>query len=179
MKIARLLLRLLVGGLFVGHGTQKLFGWFGGGGLEATAQGFDQMGMRPGRRHALAGGIGEAGGGAALALGLATPLASGVLTAVMLTAIHRVHLKNGPWVTKGGYEYNAVLIAAVLSLAEAGPGKLSLDAALGTERSGPGWALGAAALGVIGAIGANLTTEPAPPPEPEPVEQPEPVAATA
>lgn len=179
MKIARLMLRLLVGGLFVGHGTQKLFGWFGGSGLEATAQGFDQMGMRPGRRHALAGGIGEAGGGAALALGLATPLASGVLTAVMLTAIHRVHLKNGPWVTKGGYEYNAVLIAAVLSLAEAGPGKLSLDAALGTERSGPGWALGAAALGVIGAIGANLTTEPAPPPEPEPVEQPEPVAATA
>jgi putative oxidoreductase len=179
MKIARLLLRLLVGGLFIGHGTQKLFGWFGGSGLDATAQGFDKMGMSPGRRHALAGGIGEAGGGAALALGLATPLASGVLTAVMLTAVHRVHLKNGPWVTNGGYEYNAVLIAAVLTLAETGPGKLSLDAALGTERSGPGWALGAAALGVIGAIGANLSTESAPPPEPEPVEEPEPVAATA
>jgi len=180
MKIARLLLRLLVGGLFIGHGTQKLFGWFGGNGLDATAQGFENMGMRPGRRHALAGGIGEAGGGAALALGLATPLASGVLTAVMLTAIHRVHLKNGPWVTKGGYEYNAVLIAAVLTLAEAGPGKLSLDAAFGIERSGPGWAVGAAALGAIGAIGANLSSEPAPAPEPEsePAAEREQAAAT-
>ncbi len=181
MKVARLLLRLLVGGLFVGHGTQKLFGWFGGSGLEATANGFDSMGMRPGRRHAIAGGVGEAGGGAALALGLATPVASGVLTAVMLTAIHRVHLKNGPWVTKGGYEYNAVLIAAVLSLAEAGPGKLSLDAALGIERSGARWAIAAAALGALGALGANLTSAPAPEPEPEPepATEPEPVAATA
>jgi putative oxidoreductase len=179
MKIARLLLRLLIGGLFIGHGTQKLFGWFGGSGLEATAEGFEKIGMRPGRRHAIAGGVGEAGGGAALALGLATPFASAVLTAVMLTAIHRVHLKNGPWVTKGGYEYNAVLIAAVLSLAEAGPGKLSLDAVFGIERSGPGWAVGAAALGAIGAIGANLTSEPAPEPEPEsaPVSETEPVAA--
>ena len=179
MKVARLLLRLLVGGLFIGHGTQKLFGWYGGNGLDATAKGFESMGMRPGRRHAIAGGVGEAAGGAALALGLATPLASGVLTAVMLTAIHRVHLKNGPWLTKGGYEYNAVLIAAVLSLAEAGPGKLSLDAALGIERSGARWALGAAALGALGALGANLSSEPAPEPEPEPAAESEPAAATA
>jgi putative oxidoreductase len=179
MKVARLLLRLLVGGLFVGHGTQKLFGWFGGSGLDATANGFESMGMRPGRRHAIAGGVGEAGGGAALALGLATPVASGVLTAVMLTAIHRVHLKNGPWVTKGGYEYNAVLIAAVLSLAEAGPGKFSLDAALGIEHSGARWAIAAAALGALGALGASLTSAPAPEPEPEPATEPEPVATTA
>jgi putative oxidoreductase len=181
MKIARLVLRVLVGGLFFGHGTQKLFGWFGGNGLEATAAGFEKMGMRPGRRHAIAGGVGEAAGGAALALGLATPLASATLTSVMLTAIYRVHFKNGPWVTNGGYEYNAVLIAAVLSLAEAGPGKLSLDAALGTERSGPGWAVAAAALGVAGAVGANLSTEPAPEPEPEPApaSEPEPAATTS
>jgi putative oxidoreductase len=155
MKIGRLLLRLTVGGFFFGHGTQKLFGWFGGHGIEPTAQMFDSLGMRPGRRNAIAAGAAEAGGGAALALGLATPLAAGTLTSVMLTAIHRVHLKNGPWVTNGGYEYNAVLIAAVLALAEVGPGPLSLDHALGRERSGFGWTLAAAAIGAAGAVGAH------------------------
>jgi putative oxidoreductase len=148
MKIGRLLLRLTVGGFFVGHGTQKMFGWFGG--------------------HGLAAGVAEAGGGAALALGLATPLAAGTLTSVMLTAIHRVHLKNGPWATNGGYEYNAVLIAAVLALAEVGPGDVSLDHLLGTERSGPAWALLAAAMGVAGAVGAHQAAAayPAPPAPP-------------
>ncbi len=155
MKIGRLLLRLTVGGFFFGHGTQKLFGWFGGHGLEPTAQMFEGLGMRPGHRNAVAAGAAEAGGGAALALGLATPLAAGALTSVMLTAIHRVHLKNGPWATNGGYEYNAVLIAAVLALAEVGPGDLSFDHALGQERSGPGWALAAAAMGAAGAVGAH------------------------
>jgi putative oxidoreductase len=155
MKIGRLLLRLTVGGFFFGHGTQKLFGWFGGHGIEPTAQMFDSLGMRPGRRNAIAAGAAEAGGGAALALGLATPLAAGALTSVMLTAIHRVHLKNGPWVTNGGYEYNAVLIAAVLALTEVGPGGLSLDHALGWERSGAGWTLAAAAAGAVGAVGAH------------------------
>jgi len=165
VKFARLLLRLVVGGLFVGHGTQKLFGWFGGGGLDQTAGMFERLGMRPGRRNAIAAGVAEAGGGAALALGLATPLAAATLTATMLTAVKRVHLKNGVWVTKGGYEYNLVLIAAVLALAEAGPGKLSLDAALGTERSGAHWALAALAAGVGGAVGVHLAAEahPAPP----------------
>lgn len=165
MKIGRLLLRVTVGSLFVGHGTQKLFGWFGGHGLDATSNMFESMGMRPGRRNAVAAGVAEAGGGAALAAGFATPLAASVLTSVMLTAINRVHLKNGPWVTNGGYEYNAVLIAAVLALAEVGPGEVSLDHALGQERSGPGWALLALALGVGGAVGAHIAAEstPAPP----------------
>jgi putative oxidoreductase len=155
MKIGRLLLRLTVGSLFIGHGTQKLFGWFGGHGLDATAQGFEQMGMRPGRRNAIAAGASEAGGGGALVLGLATPFAASALTAVMLTAIHRVHLKNGPWAGNGGYEYNLVMIAAVLALADVGPGELSLDHALGQERTGSGWALAALGLGVAGAVGAH------------------------
>jgi putative oxidoreductase len=155
MKIGRLLLRLSVGGFFFGHGTQKLFGWFDGHGLDATAQMFEGLGMRPGRRNAIAAGVAEAGGGAALALGLATPLAAGALTSVMLTAINRVHLKNGPWVTNGGYEYNVVLIAAALALTEVGPGELSLDHALGQERSGPVWTLAAAAIGAAGAVGAH------------------------
>jgi putative oxidoreductase len=154
-SIGRLLLRLTVGGFFFGHGTQKLFGWFNGHGLEPTAQMFEGLGMRPGRRNAVAAGLAEAAGGAALATGFATPLAAGALTSVMLTAIHRVHLKNGPWATNGGYEYNAVLIAAVLALADVGPGNLSLDHALGSERNGPGAALAAAAIGVAGAVGAH------------------------
>jgi putative oxidoreductase len=171
MKVGRLLLRVTVGGFFIGHGTQKLFGWFDGHGLDATAQGFESMGMRPGRRNALAAGVAEAGGGAALALGFATPLAAGALTSVMLTAINRVHLQNGPWMANGGYEYNAVMIASVLALAEVGPGEHSLDHALGTETSGPLAALGAAAIGVAGAVGAHKLAE-AHPASPAPAEAP-------
>ena len=145
MKIGRLLLRLAVGGFFVGHGTQKLFGWFGGNGLKGTAEGFEQLGLRPGKVHATAAGVTEAGGGALLVAGLETPLAATLLTATMITAIRTVHVKNGPWATNGGYEYNVVLIAAALALAEVGPGPLSLDAARGHERAGPGWALAALA----------------------------------
>jgi putative oxidoreductase len=168
MKIGRLLLRLTIGSFFVGHGTQKLFGWFGGQGLETTAQGFEHLGMRPGRRNAIAAGLAEAGGGTALALGFATPLAASALTATMLTAINRVHLKNGPWVANGGYEYNVVLIAAVITLAELGPGELSLDHALGTEKSGPAWALAALAAGALGALGAHLAAEAQPAPSEPP-----------
>ncbi len=165
MKIARLLLRITVGGFFVGHGTQKLFGWFGGNGLDATAQSFEALGLRPGRPNAIAAGAAEAGGGALLAVGLATPLAASVLTSTMLTAIRTVHGKNGPWLTNGGYEYNVVLIAAALTLVEVGPGSLSLDGALGRERSGSRWALGALATGVLGAVGAQLaaSSQPVPP----------------
>ena len=166
MKVGRLLLRLTVGGFFFGHGAQKLFGWFGGRGLDATAQGFHQMGMRPGRRHALAAALTETVGGTAVALGAATPLAAAPLISVMLTAINRVHLKNGPWNSQGGYEYNVVLIAALLALAEVGPGDLSLDHALGQERSGPGWALAALALGTAGAAGAHVVAELEPADEP-------------
>jgi putative oxidoreductase len=168
MKIGRLLLRVVVGGLFVGHGTQKLFGWFDGGGLNATAEGFEHLGLRPGKAHAIAAGAAEAGGGALLAAGLATPLAGSVLTATMLTAIETVHAKNGPWASKGGYEYNAVLIAAALALVEVGPGALSLDGALGRERSGTRWMLASAAAGVLGWLGARATRVAAPPPAPVP-----------
>jgi putative oxidoreductase len=159
MKIGRLLLRLTIGGLFIGHGTQKLFGWFGGPGLEQTGEAFEGLGIRPGRRNAIAAGVSEAGGGALLAAGLLTPLAATALTGTMLTAIQRVHAKNGPWVTQGGYEYNLVLIVAVLTVAELGPGGLSLDAALGQERSGPAWALAALAAAVAGAAGVDAAAK--------------------
>jgi putative oxidoreductase len=168
MKFARLLLRLVVGGFFFGHGTQKLFGWFGGHGLEATSNMFDSLGARPGKHNAILAGAAEAGGGALLVVGGATPIAASALTATMLTAIYRVHLKNGPWSTNGGYEYNAVLIAAVLALAEVGPGPLSID---GEKRHGPGWALFALLPGIAGAVGAHLYSASQPEPLPEPPEQ--------
>ncbi len=156
MGVARLLFRATVGGLFVGHGTQKLFGWFGGHGLEGTAGSMESLGLRPGRRHAVAAGAAEAGGGLLLALGLATPLAAATLSSVMITAIRTVHGKNGPWVTDGGWEYNGVLIAALAALAEAGPGELSLDERLGIERHGTGWAMVALGGGLLGAAGVAV-----------------------
>lgn len=147
MKIGRLVLRGLIGGLFIGHGTQKLFGSFGGPGLQGTQAFMESLNLRPARRNALAAGITETTGGTLVALGLATPLAAAGLTGVMITAIRTVHLRNGVWVANGGYEYNAVLIAALLALADDGPGDLSLDRAFGLERSGPGWAIAALALG--------------------------------
>ncbi len=157
MKIGPLLLRTAVGGFFIGHGTQKLFGWFGGNGLEATAKGFEGLGLHPAKANAVVAGVAEAGGGALMLAGLETPLAATVLTSTMLTAIKTVHFKNGPWAGNGGYEYNVVLIAAALTIAEVGPGPLSLDAARGRERHGSGWALAALIGGVIGAVGAHLS----------------------
>ena len=159
MKLGLTILRWIVGGLFVAHGTQKLFGWFDGNGLEATAKGFESMGLRPGRRHATAAGVSEAGGGALLALGLFTPAAAATLIGVMSTAIRTVHFKNGPWATKGGYEYNLVLIAIVFALADVGPGDFSLDHALGTEVKGPLVALAALIGGVAGAELATRSSE--------------------
>jgi putative oxidoreductase len=155
MGIARLLLRLTIGTLFVGHGAQKLLGAFGGPGLSATAATFEKLGLKPGRQHALAAAAAEMGGGGLLAVGYATPLAAATLTATMVTAIDRVHAANGPWVTDGGYEYNLVLIAAVIALAESGPGAL----ALGKGRAGSGWALGALGAGLAGAAAARYLAE--------------------
>jgi putative oxidoreductase len=155
MNFGRTLLRVSIGGFFIGHGTQKLFGLFGGHGLEGTGQFFESIGLRPGRRQALVAGTAETAGGGLLAIGLATPVAAASLTAVMLTAIRRVHLKNGPWVSEGGYEYNVVLIAALLALAELGPGEWSLDAALGIERKGTRWALAALGAGAMGSLVAT------------------------
>lgn len=150
MKTGRLLARVVIGGLFVGHGTQKLFGWFGGSGIEQTSETMDKLGMRPGRANAVAAGAAEAGGGALLAAGALTPLAGTALVATMITAIRKVHLKNGLWNTDGGYEFNLVMIAGVLALIDGGPGPVSIDRALGIDRTGSRWALAALAAGAVG-----------------------------
>ena len=147
--------RVAVGTLFVGHGTQKLFGWFGGAGINDTAESFERMGLAPGRRHALAAGTAEAAGGLLLVLGFLTPLAAATLTGVMVTAIRKVHAPNGVWAAGGGYEYNLVLLAVLGVLAEDGPGPASLDAALGLHLTGPAWLAAELAAGVAGSA---LTT---------------------
>jgi putative oxidoreductase len=168
MKIFRVLLRVVIGLLFFGHGTQKLFGWFGGHGLKETAEGFEKMGLHPGTATAIVAGVGEAGGGALTAAGFLTPLGGASLVASMLTAIHRVHLANGPWATQGGYEYNLVLILTILTLVEGGPGALSVDAIKGKERKGEGWALATAVAGLAGSAAAHFASAAlAPPASPE------------
>jgi len=156
MDLGRLLIRGVVGPLFVGHGTQKLFGWFGGHGLDGTGGFFESLGLKPGRRHATAAGAAETAGGVLITLGALTPVASAMLSGTMITAIRKVHGTKGPWVTEGGYEYNATLIALLTALAEAGPGRTSVDAALFPRMKGKGWALAALAAG---AAGSYLATE--------------------
>ena len=91
MSLTTTALRGVIGPLFVGHGTQKLFGWFGGQGPDATGGFFGSLGLRPGRRNAIAAGAAEAGGGILLTLGAFTPLAATLVSSTMITAIRKVH----------------------------------------------------------------------------------------
>src|SRR4051794_36906519 len=102
MSIGLLLLRLVVGLLFVGHGTQKLFGWFEGPGLAGVGAHFEGLGFRPGRPMAAVAGVCEAGAGLLLATGFLTPLAGAILIGVMLNAAGAVHAPNGLWINNGG-----------------------------------------------------------------------------
>lgn len=148
MNVGRLAVRVVIGSLFVGHGTQKLFGWFGGSGLDGTDKAMAATNMYPVRRNSITAGLTEAGCGALLAAGFVTPAAAAGLIGVMTTAIRKVHAKNGPWNSNRGWEYNAVIIASLVALVESGPGAPSVDVARGRARSGPGWALGALIAGV-------------------------------
>jgi putative oxidoreductase len=181
MDLGRLLLRLTIGGTFFVHGTQKLFGWFGGYGPDGTGQFFESLGLRPGRRNALAAGSTEAGCGILVALGLATPLAAAGLSSVMITALRTAVWNEGIKPATG--EHEVLLAAAALALTETGPGAPSLDSALGLERSGRGWTLAALGAGAAGSamaisMGRQQPAEPAPPapatpeapPAPEPSE---------
>lgn len=126
-----LLLRVVVGLLFAGHGAQKLFGWFGGYGLDGTSGWLASIGFKPARTWGLLAGLSEFGGGLLLALGLFTPLGALALIGAMLIAIFKVHVKNGVWVTQGGYEYNLVLLVVSAVVGFAGPGRYALDSLLG------------------------------------------------
>jgi putative oxidoreductase len=139
LGVGLLVLRLVLGVIFIGHGAQKLFGSFGGPGLKGTAQGFEQIGVRPGRLMALMAGLAEFVGGILVILGFLTPLAALALIGVMIVAVLTVHLKNGFFVTNGGYEFNLALAGMALTLLIVGAGAYSLDSALGIFWLGIFW----------------------------------------
>jgi putative oxidoreductase len=157
MAIGLLILRLVFGITIAAHGSQKLFGWFGGGGIAGTAPFMEQLGFRPGRLHAALAGLTEAGGGLMLALGLFTPLAAAMIVSVMLVATVTVHLAKGFFLQNGGFEYNLTLATGALALAFTGPGAMSLDAALGIDWSGNGWGMTALVIALVSSAAQLLT----------------------
>jgi putative oxidoreductase len=152
MNVGLLLVRIVVGALFIGHGTQKLFRWFGGHGLEGTGGFLAQLGYPRPKESAVLAGLAEAGGGALLLLGLLTPLGAAGILGVMVNAAGSVHAKNGLWNTNGGYELPLVFATAAVALAFAGPGAWSLDRAFGWHLTGWPWGLVAIALGIISGV---------------------------
>ena len=124
-----LFLRLAAGIIFAAHGSQKLFGWFGGYGLEGTGQWLDSIGLGPGYGMALLAGTAEFFGGLALIAGLLVRPAAAVLAFTMIVAIFSVHAEHGLFVAKNGYEFALALLAMSLALVFAGGGRASIDRA--------------------------------------------------
>ncbi|MGP0174689.1 DoxX family protein [Pseudomonas sp. NCHU5208] len=124
------LLRIVTGLIFAAHGSQKLFGWFGGYGLAGVAQWMESIGLAPGYLMALMAGSAEFFGGLALIIGLLVRPAAAVLGVTMLVAIFSVHLANGFFMSNNGYEFALALLAISVALVFEGAGKLSLDGKL-------------------------------------------------
>jgi putative oxidoreductase len=126
-NIGALVLRVPVGIIFMAHGAQKLFGSFGGYGLQGTGQWMESIGLAPGYLMALLAGSGEFFGGLFILLGLLTRPSALVLAFTMIVAIFAVHFQNGFFMSNGGYEFGLALLAASVSLVFSGAGKASLD----------------------------------------------------
>ncbi|MFI1917531.1 DoxX family protein [Nocardia sp. NPDC020380] len=145
--IGLLVLRVGFGVLLAVHGSQKLFGWFNGYGLDATAGAFEGMGYHPGKFFAALAGLSEITGGLLLALGLLTPLAAAIALGTMLNAF------NSTW--QGGFaqwELPTVYGLAVIAIAFTGPGRFSLDVGRPWQRQGIVWGAGAVALAVVAGL---------------------------
>lgn len=147
-----LLLRVLIGVPFSLHGFQKLFGWFGGGGLDGTAGWFRSLGFGDGRTAAVMAGSSEIVGGLGLAAGLFTPLAAAAMIGAMTTAAFVNNAEGGFWSVRKGWELNGYLIVVAAALAIVGPGRFSLDHALGLSEL---WGVVPGALAVAAGIGAG------------------------
>lgn len=160
--LGTLILRLTVGGLMTGHGAQKLFGAFGGYGLEGTGGWMESLGLTPGKRWATLAGVSEFGGGLLTALGLLNPLGPIAVVSSMATAIGKVHADKPIWVTSGGAELPVINIAAVTGIALSQPDKYSLDQAFNIKV--PIWlTLGTAAAATAGVVLSLRSTPPAGP----------------
>lgn len=156
-EIAFLILRIVIGLLFVGHGAQKLFGWFGGSGLDGTAEFYAGLDVAPPKLWAGVAGLAEFLGGLGLALGFLLPIAAAAIMGVMLMAIIKVHWQNGMWVSEGGMEYallNAVLVAVIGLVA---PGQYALDTVMGISYPMPMTFVVALIVVVAGLIAALIS----------------------
>jgi putative oxidoreductase len=164
MHVGLFLIHAVAGLLIAGHGSQKLFGFFGGGGPEGTGPFMESVGLRPGGRHAVAAGTTELVGGLLLATGLFVPGGAALIGATYLVASRTAHAGKGPWVSDGGWEYVLVLSTVALGLAFNGAGTWSLDHAIGWDVSGLWWGVGAAVVAVIGGVavltGTRRSTSP-------------------
>jgi putative oxidoreductase len=156
VSVGMLILRVVVGLLFVGHGTQKLFGWFGGGGPEGTSGFFGALGYRSPRKMALVGGLTETVGGVLVLLGLLTPLGSALIVGMMVSAILAVHIDKGLWNTNGGIELPLVFIASATAIAF-GPGRFSIDRALGLGFDGRLSGVLALSVGLLAGVAVEVT----------------------
>jgi putative oxidoreductase len=131
IDVGLLVLRLVLGVIFIGHGAQKLFGSFDGPRISGFAKMLEQLGVKPAKPMAILAGLAEFVGGILVILGFLTPLAALALIVVMIVAVLTVHLKNGFFNTNGGYEFNLALAGMALTLLIVGAGAYSLDSALG------------------------------------------------
>lgn len=156
MDTGLFLARLVLGLLMAAHGSQKLFGWFGGYGIAGTGGFFESLGFHPGRLFATAAGLGEFAGGLLLALGLLGPVGPALVVSVMIVAAITVHWQNGLFTASNGIELPLLYATGAVALALTGPGRYSLDALLGlTTVWTPTLAWIALALGIAGGV-ANL-----------------------
>ena len=163
MDLGFLIARLVIGLLIAAHGTQKLFGWFGGHGLKATGEFFGNLGFQPGRLYATSAGLGELVGGLLIALGFLGPVGPAILLAVMIVAAISVHWRNGLFATSNGIELPLLYGTAAVRFALAGPGRYSLDSLLCTHIEWtPALIWAALAVGLAGGI-ANLALRREPP----------------
>ncbi|MBM7599539.1 putative oxidoreductase [Virgibacillus halotolerans] len=127
MDIALLLIRIVLGLTIIGHGTQKLFGWFGGNGLFNTAKFFESLGIKPGIFMVYLATLSEMIGGLFFVLGFLTPLAAILIAGTMVVAIITVTGKNGYWITANGAEYNILIITICIAMIISGPGIYAFD----------------------------------------------------
>ncbi len=154
MSVAILVARLVIGPLMAAHGAQKLFGWFGGHGLDGTGGFFESLGFHPGRLFAGLAGAAELGGGLLVTFGLFGPVGPALMISVMIVAAFSVHWQNGLFAMSNGIEVPLLFTTAAFTIALIGPGVFSLDAMLGLRAL---WSLPvvviALAIGILGGAG--------------------------